>query len=112
MKYIKIPIPAWREGRTMHVFFGREYYAYQRGDDPLYVKVDRCVRCGKCCHDPGPTFPIYTPEGEAFEICAHADQEISTYECRNPGVPFDCLTEEPHTRNHPDCPITFKEGGE
>ena len=111
MKFIKIPVPDWHDGRTMHVFYGREYYAHQKPDGPLFIKTDRCVRCGKCCRNPGPAFPAYTPEGEDFEICAHADQEASTYECRDPGVPFGCLREDSHRRNHPDCPITFEEAG-
>lgn len=105
---IEIEVPEDAEGRTFYGFLGRECFVIVTPQDEVYVKNDRCVRCGKCCRNPGNFFPEYKPDGKGFFICAHCDEEIDGWQCRNQGVPFGCLRDEYNAKNHPDCNITYR----
>jgi len=108
MKELVLEIPEWRGDRQIYVFFGRECYAIVTTEDKVHIKEIRCNRCGLCCQEPGGFFPEYKPDGEEKVYCAYCRKEEDGWDCENPGVPYDCIKEEPNTLPHKECPIEYK----
>ena len=106
---ITIEVPDWGEERRVYIFLGRECYALSEADGTLYVKTERCNRCGKCCRNPGLQFPKYIPEGEDQEYCAYCIRMPNgEWECENPLTPFGCLKDSGRKLPHPECVMKYK----
>lgn len=106
---IEIEVPEWGEKCRVYIFIGRECYALSEPDGTLYIKTERCNKCGKCCRNPGPLFPTYVPEGEECEYCVHCTRVSNDeWECTNPIVPFSCLKDSGRKLPHPECVMKYK----
>lgn len=74
-RYIKVEIPKWARERHIYVMAGIECLAVKPKDGPLYVKVERCNQCGRCCMNLGAA-------GHAFPViggrCAYLREEPGT----------------------------------
>jgi hypothetical protein len=109
MKKLILEIPDWVGDRQIYVFFGRECYAIVDREGKKFIKVERCNYCGLCCEEPGPSFPVYTPEGVEKEYCAYCVKDADgIWHCENPGVPYDCIREDSNILPHKNCVIKYK----
>ena len=100
---VTFELPEWTDGRRITVLAGIES-VIKRMNGNWYIKVNRCIKCGKCCMD----VPDNWAHGKGEDgHCQHLKYEANEYLCKL-GInrPYKCCVGD--GIDMADCSITWE----
>ena len=119
-----VKIPRWAEGKRIYVTVEWEGYMLREPNGEVWVKIDRCNQCGKCCilddHELEHGWPVGMKESDGVMYCGKIDTEWkdgkTIYNCvAGPFTPHSCNKDallkggSGKTKiNVPDCPLMYE----